>query len=383
MPIGMKDKLRRGRWMRAAAFSLVACLCVASYCRSAHAQAQPHYKVDPFWPKELPNNWIVAQIGGMAVDQNNHIWVLQRPHSNAPDDISADPSSHHSAMCCIAAPPVLVFDTEGNLIKSWGGPGAGYDWPTSEHGIYVERNGNVWIGGNGADDRQVLKFTNDGKFIKQIGHPSKDPANSLDTTLLGRPAGLEVDEAAHELYVSDGYMNKRVIVFDSETLKFKRMWGGYGNVPNDTNPGPYVFNPSAPHDQQFRSPVHCAHIANDGLVYVCDRANDRIQVFTKAGKFIKEFYVRPETLEAGTICDVGFSKDPGQAYLLMADCTNDVIWTLRRSDGAVLGTLGHSGRNAGQFHAVHVMVQDSAGNLYTGEVDTGKRLQKFLLVGGK
>ena len=374
---------RKAKLLKPAVFSIVVWLTVAVLCQTAAAQAQPHYKVDPFWPKELPNNWVVGQIGGMAVDSDNHIWVLQRPGSDTPDEISADPSSPRRAMCCFPAPPVLVFDTEGNLLKSWGGSGKGYDWPDVEHGIYVDRARNVWIGGNGSKDRQVLKFTNDGKFLKQIGHPSKEPANSADTTLLGRPAGLEVDEGAHELYISDGYLNKRVIVFDSDTLAFKRMWGGYGNVPNDADPGPYKYQSNAPIDQQFRSPVHCAHISNDGLVYVCDRANDRVQIFTKQGMFLKEFFVRPETLEPGTVCDLAFSHDPGQEYLLVADDTNNVIWTLRRSDGTVLGMMGHNGRNAGQFHAIHQLVSDSAGNLYEGEVETGKRVQKFVLVSGK
>ena len=375
--------LGKGKLTTAAVFSFLAWFSLTPRCVKALAQTAPppRYKVDPFWPKELPNNWIVGQIGGMAVDRNNHIWVLQRPRSDTPDEISADPSSPRAAMCCVPAPPVLVFDTDGNLLKYWGGPGKGYDWPDSEHGIFVQRDGTVWIGGNGPTSRQVLKFTNDGKFLGQIGHPAKGPANSADTTELGQPAGLEVDEPAHELYVTDGYLNKRVIVFDSITLAFKRMWGAYGNVPNDTDPGPYKAD--APHDQQFRSPVHCAHISNDGLVYVCDRANDRIQIFTKQGKFVKEFFVHPTTREPGTVCDIAFSRDSGQAYLLVADDTDNVIWTLRRSDGAVLGMTGHNGRNAGQFHAIHQLVSDSAGNLYTGEVETGKRIQKFLLVGGK
>jgi DNA-binding beta-propeller fold protein YncE len=376
--------LRKDKLFGTAVFSLVVCLYFAALSPITSAQAPPpQYKVDPFWPKELPNNWLVGQIGGMAVDSENHIWVLQRPGSNTPDEISADPSSPRHAMCCFPAPPVLEFDTEGNLLKSWGGPGKGYDWPDVEHGIYVDRADNVWIGGNGPTSRQVIKFTNDGKFLKQIGHPSKEPANSADTTLLGRPAGLEVDEGAHELYISDGYLNKRVVVFDSDTLAFKRMWGGYGNVPNDTDPGPYKGRGNAPIDQQFRSPVHCVHISNDGLVYVCDRANDRVQIFTKQGKFLKEFFVRPETLEPGTVCDIAFSHDAGQEYLLVADDTNNVIWTLRRSDGTVLGMMGHNGRNAGQFHAIHQLVSDSAGNLYEGEVETGKRIQKFVLVSGK
>lgn len=343
--------------------------------------AQPHFKVDPYWPKELPNNWIIGQVSGLAVDANDHIWVFQRPGSNTPDEISADPSSPRKAMCCFPAPPVLEFDAEGTLLKSWGGPGKGYDWPQSEHGIQVDRAGNVWLTGNGAKDRQVLEFTNDGKFLKQIGHPSDEPAKSTDPSLLGKPASLEMDEAAHEVYISDGYLNKRVIVYDSETLAFKRMWGAYGNVPSDADPGPY--DPDAPHDKQFRSPVHCVRIANDGLVYVCDRINDRIQVFTKQGKFIKEFFIRPVTQSPGTISMIVFSRDPSQEYMMVADPTNNVIWTLRRSDGTILGSFGHDGRNAGQFHAVHSMTSDSSGNIYTGEVETGKRLQKFVLVAGK
>lgn len=378
------SNLKKDKILASVLLSIATCLCVMVLCPTTSAQvAPPQYKVDPSWPKELPNNWIVGQIGGMNVDSQNHIWVLQRPGSDTSDEISADPSSPRHAMCCVPAPPVLEFDQEGNLLKSWGGPGKGYDWPSVEHGIYVDKTGNVWIGGSGASDRQVLKFTNDGKFLMQIGHPSKEPVNSADTTILGRPAGLEVDEAAHELYISDGYMNKRVIVYDTETLAFKRMWGGYGNVPNDTDPGAYKGKGNAPIDQQFRSPVHCAHISVDGLVYVCDRSNDRVQVFTKQGKFLKEFFVHPDTLEPGTVCDIVFSRDPGQEYILVADDTDNVIWTLRRSDGTVMGMLGHNGRNAGQFHAIHVLVSDSSGNLYEGEVETGKRVQKFVLASGK
>jgi DNA-binding beta-propeller fold protein YncE len=368
----------------AAVFSVLVCFPGISFCQKAAAPPPPpQNKVAPHWPKELPNNWVLGQISGMAVDSNDHIWVVQRPGSDILDEIGADPKSPRHAMCCVPAPPVLVFDAEGNLLKSWGGPGKGYDWPESEHGILVEKSGNVWIGGNAAGDRQILQFTNDGKFLKQIGHPSKEQANTSDTTLFGRPAGFWLDEPAHELYVSDGYLNRRVIVFDSSTLAFKRMWGAYGNTPNDADPGPYKGKGNAPIDQQFRSPVHCVKISNDGLVYVCDRANDRVQVFTKQGKFLKEFFVHPETLEPGTVCDIAFSRDPGQEYLLVEDNTDMVIWTLRRSDGAVVGMFGHNGRNAGQFHSPHQLVSDSAGNLYTGEVETGKRIQKFLLVAGK
>jgi sugar lactone lactonase YvrE len=337
----------------------------------------PKYKVDPDWPKQLPNNWIMGQVGGLTVDREGHIWVLQRPGSDTVDELGAAQAPPRSE-CCFAAPPVLEFDVQGNLLKSWGGTGSGYDWPATEHGIWVDKEGNVWIGGNAPTDRQLLKFTNDGKFILQIGHPSNAPANSADTSILGRAAGIEVDDDAHEVFISDGYANKRLIVFDSMTGAFKRMWGAYGNVPNDADPGPY--NPAAAPDQQFRNPVHCVRLSHDGLVYVCDRTNNRIQVFTKQGKFEREFFVRKETLGQGSAWALTFSTDPDQKYLLLVDGENNVIWTLQRSDGAVVGKTGHNGRNAGQFHWVHQIASDAQGNIYTGEVDTAKRIQKFVLV---
>jgi len=364
----------------AAVFSfpiLLSSMFVLAAADAAYAQDPPKYQVDPAWPKELPNNWIMGQVGGMAVDRHDHIWVLQRPGLDTPDELGAAQTPPRS-QCCIAAPPVLEFDAQGNLLQSWGGPGEGFDWPKREHGIYVDNNDNVWIGGAGDTDRHLLKFKSNGKFLMQIGHPSADPANSLRTDILGRPAGIELDAEAHELYIADGYLNKRVIVFDSETGAFKRLWGAYGNPPNDADPGPY--NPAAPADQQFRNPVHCVHISVDGLVYVCDRVNDRMQVFTKQGKFVKEFSVRSQTLGMGSVWQFAFSIDAHQKYLLLDDGENNVIWTIRREDSVVVGQTGHSGRNAGQFHWVHQLVSDSHGNLYTGEVDTGKRIQKFLLL---
>jgi hypothetical protein len=340
------------------------------------AQEPPKFKVDASWPKELPNNWIMGQVGGMAVDRHDHIWVLQRPGTDTVEELGAAQTPPRS-MCCLATPPVLEFDTQGNLLHSWGGPGEGFDWPKTEHGICVDKDDNVWIGANGPADRQILKFKNDGHFLMQIGHPSTDPPNSLRTDILGRPAGIEVDADAHEVYIADGYMNKRVVVYDSDKGTFKRQWGAYGNPPNDADPGAY--NPAAPADQQFRNPVHCVHISRDGLVYVCDRVNDRMQVFTKQGKFVKEFTLRTQTLGMGSVWQFAFSIDENQKFLFVDDGENNVIWTVRREDGAVVGQMGHSGRNAGQFHWVHQIVSDSQGNLYTGEVDTGKRIQKFAL----
>ncbi len=358
-------------------FTIASAIILSAYTPVICAQDPPRYRVDPFWPQELPNNWIIGQVGGLAVDREDHIWVLQRPASNAVDEIGASVTPPRS-LCCLAAPPVLAFDTQGHLLHSWGGPGQGFDWPKSEHGIYVDKDGNVWIGGSGPTDRHVLKFNTDGHFLLQIGHPSSDPPDSSRTDILGRPAGIEMDSQAHEVYIADGYMNKRVIVFDSDSGAFKRLWGAYGNPPNDADPGPY--DPAAPLDQQFRNPVHRVHLSRDGLVYVCDRVNDRIQVFSKQGKFVKEFTLRPQTLGIGSVWQFAFSIDEHQKFLLVADGENNVIWTLRRDDGMVMGQTGHNGRNAGQFHWLHQLVSDSRGDLYTGEVDTGKRIQKFVLV---
>jgi len=370
--------IRNNRTKASLLFSAL-CILALGGGRQALAQAPPQYRVDPFWPKQLPNNWIMGQVGGLTVDRENHIWVLQRPHSDTVDELGAAQSPPRSE-CCFAAPPILEFDAQGNLLRSLGGPGQGYDWPATEHGIYIDKKGDIWIAGNAPVDRQVLKFGADGKFLLQIGHPAPatQPADSASHDLLGRPSGIAVDDEAHEVYISDGYMNKRVIVFDSETGAFKRLWGAYGNPPDDADPGAY--NPAGTVDPQFRNPVHCVHISNDGFVYVCDRTNDRIQVFTKQGKFLKEFFVRKETLGQGSVWDFAFSRDAEQKFMILADGENNLLWTLERSTGNVLGTTGHSGRNAGQFHWVHQIAGDSDGNLYTGEVDNAKRIQKFVLV---
>jgi DNA-binding beta-propeller fold protein YncE len=368
---------KRNGSMKAISVSIGICLLAFVLYSPARAQTPAEYKVDASWPKQLPNNWIMGQVGGMAVDKENHIWVLQRPSSNIKDDLGLD---EKVSICCTSAPPVLEFDGQGNLIKSWGGPGEGYDWPGTEHSIFVEQTGNVWITGNGAKDRQAIKFTADGKFLLEIGHPSAAPMDNADTSILGRPAGIEVDEKAHEVYIADGYLNRRVIVFDSENGAYKRMWGAYGNPPSNTNLTSY--NPADPPSQLFRNPVHCVHVSRDGFVYVCDRVNNRIQVFTKEGKFVKEIFMRKETIGQGSAYDLAFSHDESQTYLLVADGEDNVIWIVRRGDGTIVGTIGHAGRNAGQFHHVHEIVEDSSGNLYTGEVESGRRIQKFSLVQG-
>ena len=340
--------------------------------------AAPPFKVDPNWPKPLPNNWILGQVSGIATDRDDHVWLLQRPNSLTEDERGAALSPPQSK-CCVPAPSVLEFDGAGNMVRAWGGPGAGYDWPENEHGLFVDAKGFVWVTGNGANDGQVLKFSPDGKFVLQIGKVGPQ-TGSADTTRLGRAAGVEVDIDAREVYVADGYHNNRVIVFDSDTGAYKRHWGAYGKPPIavDKPDGRRTAPPTAAELTTFGSPVHCVRVARDGLVYICDRLNNRVQVFRKDGRFVKEFTVEPATAGNGSVWDLVLSRDPQQRYLHMADGRNNQILTLLRETGAVVGSVGRPGRYAGELHWVHDLAVDSQGNLYAGEVDTGKRAQKFV-----
>lgn len=246
----------------------------------------PRFEVDPFWPKPLPNHWVLGQTIGVSVDAQGHVWIVHRPASLEPGEVHAATNPPISK-CCIAAPPVLEFDATGNLVGHWDGPGQGYDWPDSNHGITVDYQGNVWIGANGggvpapgsgfhSHDSMILKFNRAGRFLMQIGKPNASQGSN-DTENLRHPAKVFVDPKRNEAYVADGYANHRVIVFDADTGKYKRHWGAYGKKPIDEDLGPY--NPAAEPTQQFRNPVHCAMLSRDDLLYVCDRANDRIQVF--------------------------------------------------------------------------------------------------------
>ncbi|MEO9102500.1 MAG: hypothetical protein ABI212_02905, partial [Burkholderiaceae bacterium] len=313
---------------------------------ASEASGGPRYGVDAMWPKPLPNNWLLGQVAGIAVASDDTIWVLHRPASLTDDERGAALTPKRSK-CCIAAPPVLQFDREGKLLQSWGGKGEGYDWPGNEHGIYVDPKNNVWIGGNGPKDHMVLKFTEAGKFLLQIGKPG-DSKGSNDTEQLGRPAHMELDAAADELYVADGYGNRRVIVFDATSGQYKRHWGAYGKKPDDTKLPDY--NPESP---QFSNPVHCVRLMKDDLVYVCDRNNNRIQVFKKNGEFMRQFAYEPATQGSGSVWDLIPSEDAAQRYLMIADGTNNEVRITERESGKVLGTFGRSGRQAGDFHWVH------------------------------
>jgi DNA-binding beta-propeller fold protein YncE len=356
---------------------LIAALTALSgetFAEGAKGKTAPRFEPQPFWPNPLPGNWIFGQVSGIAVDRNDNIWIIHRP-STLLDDEKGAQKDPPATKCCTAAPPVLEFDTNGNLLASWGGPGRGYDWPKSEHGIFVDKDGNVWIAGNDKTDAQILKFTRDGKFLQQIGKPGA-PSGSNAPMGLGSPAHMIVDETAAELYVADGYQNRRVIVFDAKTGAYKRHWGAYGTKsPTDDKLPPY--DPKAAPSKSFANPVHCVRLSHDGLIYVCDRANDRIQIFTKDGTFIKEFRVTPETLQNGSVWDLVLSEDKAQRYIFVADGANGQIVTLLRENGEVITAWGRHGRQPGQFKWVHNIAIDSKGNLYTAEVGFGRRAQKF------
>ena len=335
----------------------------------------PRFEVDPFWPKPLPNGWLLGNVIGLGVDSNDHVWIVHRTDTVTELEAAAE---DNSASCCRRAPPVLEFDPAGNLVGHWGGPGEGYEWPRSNHGIFVDHKNNVWIGGNDAKDAHILKFTKQGKFLMQFGHQGKN-GGSNDTTTFGRVAKIYVDPKTNEAYIADGYGNKRVVVIDGDTGTFKRYWGAYGNKPDDTNLGPY--KPGEPPAKQFRTPVHCADLSNDGLVYVCDRPNDRLQVFKADGTFVQEVIVAPKTLGDGSTWDVAFSKDPQQKYIYLADGKNEKIYVMDRQSLEILTSFGSGGRQPGQFFAVHSIATDSRGNIFTTETYEGKRLQKFVFKG--
>jgi DNA-binding beta-propeller fold protein YncE len=352
--------------------------------KSAAAQGKgtvqaPRYEVDPMWPKPLPKHWLLGNVIGVGVDGQDHVWIIHRGDQgtlNAKEIYAtADPPA---ADCCMIAPPVLEFDQAGNLVHSWGGPGQGYEWPGSNHGITVDSKGIVWIGGNGPNDGHILKFTRDGKFVKQFGFAYAS-AGSNDPWAFNKVAKVVLDEPNNEAYVADGYGNKRVAVIDMDSGKIKRYWGAYGNPPDDTNLGRYT--PEAPPAKQFRNPVHCAELSKDGTLYVCDRPNDRIQMFTKDGKFVKEIFVEKNTLGDGSTWDIAFSKDPQQKYLFLADGANEKIHVFDRASMTELTSFGDGGRQPGEFYAVHSIALDSKGNIYTTETYEGKRVQRFVYKG--
>ncbi|MGE0394870.1 MAG: SMP-30/gluconolactonase/LRE family protein, partial [Vicinamibacterales bacterium] len=342
----------------------------------APAAYVPRFEYDPSWPKPLPENWVLGEVAGVGVDASDHIWVTNRPQSHTDFSFAA---------CCAPAPPIIEFDQAGNVVQAWGGPGAGYEWPSSEHGMFVDHEGSIWLSSNNLRDSRdpqdrgthVLKFSKAGKFLLQIGKRGVSKGDA-DTANMNQPAGLFVEPSANELYVADGYGNHRVIVYDAKTGAYKRHWGAYGKPPGSTGPSA-GYTPAGAPPTEFAT-VHCAKVSRDGLVYVCDRANHRLQVFRTDGTFVREVFIAPTTGGYGTVGEIAFSPDPAQQFLYVLDGRNAKVWILRRDDLAIVGSFGRGGHQAGGFITAHSMDADSKGNLYIGESRESYRVQRFRLV---
>ncbi|HXD19757.1 MAG TPA: hypothetical protein VN654_22235 [Vicinamibacterales bacterium] len=356
---------------------------------AARAQGQsgmPVFQLDPGWPK-LPNNWVVGIVSAVTVDSRDHVWILHRPRT-----VAADLKER-------AAPPVLEFDADGKFVNAWGGDGPGYDWPTTEHGITIDHKNTVWIGGSGVGDDMLLTFTLQGKFLKEFGAARKGTGNA-DTTNVNRPADIFVDAKTNEAYVADGYGNRRVVVFDAGTGAFKRMWGAFGNPPDSEPPaggapgaaggggGRGRGAQAAPKldtdgdgAKFFGNPVHAVKLSNDNLLYVADRSNRRIQVFTPAGKYVTQVFINRAGPSAGSVAGLAFSPDAQQRFLYAADYGNSHVAVLDRKSLKVLYQFGTRSATPGNFQGPHHIAVDSKGNLYVAEVAPGNRAQKFLLKG--
>jgi hypothetical protein len=325
----------------------------------------PKFEPDPYWPKQLPNRYMLGQVAGIYVDSRDHVWVTSRPRTLDDNDKYAA-LSPPQADCCIPAPPVIEFDAEGNFVQGWGGPDSTPGWPDNEHGMFVDHKENIWIGGNSTGkDTNILKFSKAGKLLLQIGRKGTT-GGSGDTANLNRPAGIHVSAQTNEVFVADGYGNRRVIVFDADTGAYKRHWGAYGKPPDDSVPRTRTLEGPGP--TQFNT-VHAVRISRDGLVYVGDRVNNRIQVFRPDGTFVKETFIqRKTTTPEGTAFDLAFSPDPQQRFLYLADGSNKKVQILNRQTLEVLGFFGgHGGHGPGQFFHLHSIATDSKGNVYVGE----------------
>ena len=351
------------RW----ALLLVSLVVVGVQTTRAQNRRVPTFEVDRAWPK-VPSQWKLGDPSSIAIDAQDNVWVLHRPRTLKPEEASK------------AAPPVIVFDTAGNYIKAWGGAANGYEWPEREHGIHIDSKGFVWLGGNScptnglpglkpvADD-QLLKFTQDGKFVMQIGRSNQSKGNA-DTRNLHRPADVWVHSPTNELFVADGYGNHRVAVFDADSGAFKRMWGAFGNKPVDDDHcqvvTPKSFSDPGP-DQL--SIVHAIRVAKDGTVYIADREYRRVQMFTKDGKFLKQL-VKAEVPFAR---DLALSPDRDQQFLYVGG--GNGIFVLDRKTLEIVGNI----QPPGIIGAGHQIAVDSKGNLYIAQTTAG--LQKLTLKG--
>jgi DNA-binding beta-propeller fold protein YncE len=389
--------------------AVMAALSVGHHAFERHILAQtsgktasgiPRFEVDPSWqwPPKLPNNWGVGIVSFVAVDRHDHVWALHR-YRQVP---AGQP----------AAPPVLEFDASGKFVQGWGGFAPGYDWPETEHGLSVDHQDNVWITGMNPREGQrnskptertddmILKFTNKGKFLAQFGGRDRHPprtSGSQDTTSVHAATEATVYPKTNELFVSDGYDNRRVLVLDAQTLAFKRMWGAFGATPppqvgpnQREEPIDLKKNPEGP---KVWNSVHGIRVSNDGLVYVCDRNHRRIQVFTLAGKYVAQVFVNPEEMskphdgaEASqrTAGSLALSADPEQRFIFVGDYGNGHIHIVDRKALRVVGQFGQLNAKPGNFLGLHALAVDSKGNLWSAETQprpVGSRIQRFIFKG--
>jgi len=372
----------------------------AAAAQGSNAGKVPTFEPDPAFPK-LPNNWVLGNVAGVAIDRHDNVWMIHRPRTVAADKTPA--------------PPVLEFDAAGKLLQSWGGEGAGYDWPDAEHNIFVDHKDNVWISGSSPggqskttrSDDMMLKFTNTGKFLLELGGRSVS-LGSKDPKSVNKPGDLFVSARTNEVYVADGYGNRRVAVFDADTGAFLRMWGAFGNPPEDdagsggrgasggplgvpagrgTGRGagrgaaPAVLDTEGPGPSKFGSPVHGIVVSNDNIVYVADRSNRRLQMFTPEGKYLGQMFVNRAGPSPDSVSGFALSPDKDQQFLYMADFGNSHIVVADRKNLAILYQFGTRGAGPGDFQGLHHIAVDSKGNLYTAEVAPGARAQRFVFKG--
>jgi hypothetical protein len=387
----------------------------------AQAPTAPKYKYDPDWPKPLPNKWKMGGVTGLAVDKDDNVWVHNRPNDMTDIELEAE-LTPPIADCCVRPPSMIHIDKNGNVIGSFDAP--------QGHGMDVDSKGFVYIGQD-----TVRKYDpKTGKVVGEIprtperegggggegrggaarvpGRGGQGPVAGFITPPGGRAApnpevaaraaaaraefrkkyppttpmivgGVEeirIDEAANDIYVADNYLNGRVMVFALDTFAFKRGWGAYGKPLSEisTNDADHAYKPSGPMPKDFAGHL-TLNFSNDGLVYAADRVANRIHVTTKEGKYVgKEFIIAPYTGIGGSTGGVGFSPDKQQKYLFISDLTNNHIWFLNREDGKVVGQMGSMGDSGGQFYGLHMIAVDTKGNIYTGEVFAGERVQRFV-----
>lgn len=388
--------------VRGAAVLLVA--GASAGCPAADDGTVPLFEVDGLWPQPLEYPTILGPVSGVTVASDGNVLIVTRQDGfNQGNEIN---SVTGTGQCCTPSQAVLEYAADGSLVRQWGGPDQGYPWPSRPHGIAIDPEGNVWIGGGwyqpapaggrggrgrGAPppteppppppapvyDTHILKFSRTGQHLATIGTPGGMP-NSQSTNSFAGPADFSFDAGENEVYVADGYANRRVAVLDMATGAVKRSWGAYGNAPDDAPLGPY--DPSAAPAQQFRT-VTCAELSNDGLVYVCDQGNNRIQVFETDGTFVSEVVIAPATLGNGSVRDIAFSADDDQRYLYVTDNMSERVYILFRETLAVKTSFGVGGRYPSHFRELGGVAVDALGNVYTAEDGQGRRVQKFVNIG--